>query len=124
MSDISRRALLGATGTAAAATLLTTTGTAQAAETEGGKHGYTPHATSKETEALMAGTRYTVKYEAYLDTDEDSITHATFDGSADPDDAWAFLDAAKARHQKRYPTLNATGRVIRYEQVTTEMPHP
>jgi secreted PhoX family phosphatase len=126
VSDISRRTLLGATGTVAAATLITTTGTAQAAETAGGKRENTSQATTKGTNALMAATTTTLKYEAYLvyDAEGDIITSATFEAHADPGDMWAFIDAATARYQQTHPTMATTGHVDRYDQVVTEIPHP
>ncbi|MFJ5720415.1 hypothetical protein [Streptomyces sp. NPDC093149] len=74
----------------------------------------------------MAGTTSTVKYEAYLveDTEGEWAASATFGSGADPGDMWAFVDAAKARIQRRYPTLTFTGHVVRYDEVTTEIPHP
>ncbi|MBM9510715.1 hypothetical protein [Actinacidiphila acididurans] len=73
----------------------------------------------------MAGTTTTLKYEAYLQSDEgDYVTDATFDAQANPADIWAYLDAVKVRYQQKYPTLTFTGHVQRYDQVVTEIAHP
>ncbi|WP_249938540.1 hypothetical protein [Streptomyces mirabilis] len=57
MSEISRRTVLGAaTGTAAAAALLTAAGTAQAAATVDDKSEGTRQATNQETDTPMAVT--------------------------------------------------------------------
>ncbi|MEL5955137.1 hypothetical protein AADR41_10205 [Streptomyces sp. CLV115] len=125
MSDISRRALLSATGAVAASTLLTTTGTAQAADTTGGRDENTPHSTLKETEASMAGGSQTLKYVAYIASpDMEVLNDATFGVGADPTDMWAYLDDATARLQERHPSYSFTPRLVRYDQVTTEIPRP
>lgn len=125
MADISRRTLVGAGGTIAAATLLTTTGTAQAAETESGERTTAPHTKRKETGAVMAATTSTLKYEAYVISDEgEVVASATFDGNADAGDMWAYVDSAKARSAQQYPNSVFTGHVQRYDQVVTDIPHP
>ncbi|MCX4444950.1 hypothetical protein ACIOEZ_07575 [Streptomyces sp. NPDC087866] len=125
MPDISRRALLGATGAAATSTILVTTGTAQAADTSGGKDVHTPPSTSKEAGTLMTSGSQTLKYVAYISSpDMEVLNDATFGVGADPADMWAYLDDAMARLQERHPSYSFTPRLVRYDQVTTEMPRP
>ncbi|MFD7056113.1 hypothetical protein ACFWBS_45800 [Streptomyces mirabilis] len=66
MSEISRRTVLGAAGTAATAALLTAAGTAQAAATVDDKSEDTRQATNQETDTPMAVTTEEQKYEASL----------------------------------------------------------
>ncbi|MEV5604603.1 hypothetical protein AB0L33_24490 [Streptomyces sp. NPDC052299] len=124
MPDISRRALLGATGaTAAASAFLTTAGTAQAADIAGGKDGHVTHNTLTEAETLMASGSQTLKYVAYISSpDMEVLNDATFGVGADPADMWAYLDDATARLQERHPSYSFTPRLVRYDQVTTEIP--
>jgi hypothetical protein len=73
----------------------------------------------------MASTTSTLRFEAYVISDEgDEVAKATFDAQADAGDMWAFIDAAKARYAKQYPSLVFTGHVDRYDQVVTDIPHP
>lgn len=126
MEGISRRTVLGAaTGTAAAATLLTAAGTAQAADTAGDKSTTkSPHAT-KGSEAPMAVTTTQQKYEGYVQNDEGEwMAHATFDSYSDIGDMWAFVDTALARVRQEYPNSTFTGNVRRYDQVITDIAHP
>lgn len=126
MSEISRRTVLGsAAGTAAAAALLTTAGTAQAAATVDAKSEDARQATNQETDTPMAVTTEAQKYEAYVANDEGEwLTHATFDPTADVGDMWAFVDAALARLRPRYPNYTFTGIVRRYDQVINDIAHP
>ncbi|MFE5372758.1 hypothetical protein [Streptomyces mirabilis] len=66
MSEISRRTVLDAAGTAATAGLLTAAGTAQAAATVDDKSEDTRQATNQETDTPMAVTTEEQKYEASL----------------------------------------------------------
>ncbi len=126
MEGISRRTVPNAaTGTAAAATLLTATGTAHAGTV--GDQGTTkaPHATKRGTEAPMAVTTTTQKYEAYVLNDEGEwAAHATFDADSDLGDIYAFVDAAAARMRQKYPSITFTTAVQRYDQVITDIAHP
>ncbi|MGV9358069.1 hypothetical protein [Streptomyces misionensis] len=125
MSDISRRTVLGATGAVAASALLTAPGTARAAETADGKDTSTPHNTSKETVTTMAGGSQTLKYVAYISSpDMEVLNDATFGVDADPADMWAYLDDATARLKDRHPSYSFTPRLVRYDEVTTEIAHP
>ncbi|MEU1446063.1 MULTISPECIES: hypothetical protein [Streptomyces] len=126
MSEISRRTVLGAAGTAATAALLTAAGTAQAAATVDDKSADTRQATNQETDTPMAVTTEEQKYEAYVANDEGEwLTHAIFDAHADIGDMWAFVDAAPlARLRPRYPNYTFTGTVRRYDQVITDIAHP
>ncbi|MEU6553217.1 hypothetical protein ABZ915_23480 [Streptomyces sp. NPDC046915] len=125
MSEISRRTVLGAAGTAAAAALLTGAGTAQAADTTDEKSADTRQATNQETDTPMAVTTEEQKYEAYVATDEGEwVAQATFEAHSDPGDMWAYVDAAVARLRQKYPSMTFTGNVRRYDQVITDIAHP
>ncbi|WP_409474518.1 hypothetical protein [Streptomyces sp. HC307] len=125
MSEISRRTVLGAAGTAAAAALLTPAGTAQAADTADDKSADTRQATNQETGTPMAVTTEEQKYEAYVASDEGEwVAHATFNAHSDTGDMWAFVDAALARLRQKYPNSTFTGNVRRYDQVITDIAHP
>ncbi|MGW7255298.1 hypothetical protein [Streptomyces sp. NPDC054834] len=129
MSGISRRTVLGAAGTAAAAALLTAAGTAQAADTAddttAAKSEDTRQATNQETDTSMAVTTEEQKYEAYVATDEGEwVANATFAAHSDPGDMWAYVDAAVARLRQKYPNSTFTGNVRRYDQVITDIAHP
>ncbi|MFD4524036.1 hypothetical protein ACFWP7_08930 [Streptomyces sp. NPDC058470] len=125
MSEISRRTMLGAaTGTATAAALLTAAGTARAAATVDDESEDTRQATNQETDTPMAVTTEEQKYEAYVASSDEWLTHAIFDAHSDSGDMWAFVDAALARLRQRYPTMTFTGNVRRYDQVITDIAHP
>lgn len=126
MSEISRRTLLGAGGTVAAATLVTTaSGTADAADTAGDKGGSTPHATKKGVVAPQDVSTQTLKYEAFVLSDEGEWpAHAIFDASSDVGDMWAWVDAARTRLEHTYTNNTFTGHVQRYDQVITSIDHP
>ncbi|MCN9244675.1 hypothetical protein NGF19_28505 [Streptomyces sp. RY43-2] len=73
----------------------------------------------------MASGSQTLKYEAYIRSpDMEVLNDATFGVDADPADIWAYLDEATARLQKRYPSYSFTPRLVRYDQVTTEIERP
>ncbi|MER5427537.1 hypothetical protein [Streptomyces sp. NPDC002588] len=125
MPEISRRTVLGAAGTAAAAALATTSGTAQAADTAGGQGEATPHTMNQEADTPMAVTTEAQKYEAFVTNDEGEwAAHAIFDAQSDAGDMWAFVDAALARLRQTYPNLTFTGKVRRYDQVITDIARP
>lgn len=127
MSEISRRTLLGATGSVAAATLLTTTATgrAHAAGSTTGADRHRSHTTAEGTTAGMATVTTPVNYEAFVQSDEGEWpAHATFDGYSDPGDVWAFVDSAKARLERQYPARTFTGHVRRTDSVVTDIAHP
>ncbi|WP_155056678.1 hypothetical protein [Streptomyces blattellae] len=125
MSEISRRTVLGAAGTAATAALLSAAGTAQAADTAHDSSEYALRATDQETDTSMAVTIEEQKYEAYVASDEGEwLAHATFDAHSDTGDMWAFVDAALVRLRQQYPNSTLTGNVRRYDQVITDIAHP
>ncbi|NEA77237.1 hypothetical protein [Streptomyces sp. SID13588] len=128
MSEISRRTLLGATGTAAAATLLTTTAAQAHAAGTTNPVRHPSRTTAEGSTAGMATVTNTVNYEAFVQSDDegDSVwrAHATFDPTSDPADLWAFIDAAKARLERQNPELRYSGHVRRTDSVVTDLAHP
>ncbi|WP_225840112.1 hypothetical protein [Streptomyces sp. NK08204] len=73
----------------------------------------------------MASGSQTLKYVAYISSpDMEVLNDATFGVGADPADMWAYLDDATARLQEKYPSYSFTPRLVRYDQVTTEISHP
>ncbi|MFB7209161.1 hypothetical protein ACFYY1_35990 [Streptomyces sp. NPDC001890] len=73
----------------------------------------------------MASGSQTLKYVAYIASpDMEVLNDATFGVGADPADMWAYLDDATARLQERHPSYSFTPRLVRYDQVTTEIPRP
>jgi hypothetical protein len=125
VSEISRRTVLGAAGTTAAAAFLTTAGAGQAVATAGDKSEDTRQAANQETDIPMAVTTEEQKYEAYVANDEGEwLTHAIFDAHSDTGDMWAFVDAALVRLRQKYPNWTFTGYVRRYDQVITDIAHP
>jgi hypothetical protein len=125
VSEISRRTVLGAAGTTAAAAFLTTAGAGQAVATADDKSEDTRQAANQETDTRMAVTTEEQKYEAYVANDEGEwLTHAIFDAHADTGDMWAFVDAALVRLRQKYPNWTFTGYVRRYDQVITDIAHP
>lgn len=123
MAEISRRAVLGAAGTGAAA-VLTATGAAPPAAAVGTRDDIR-QTTTRGADTSMAVTTEEKKYQAYV-TNEDSewAAHAVFDAYSDPGDMWAFVDAALLRLRGRYPSITFTGHVERFDEVITDIAHP
>ncbi|MEU6539968.1 hypothetical protein [Streptomyces sp. NPDC047000] len=125
MAEISRRTVLGTAGPAAAAVLLTTAGTAGAADAAKDRSEDTLATTIQETDTPMAVTTEEQKYEAYVVANgEERVAQATFAAHSDVDDMWAYVDAALTRLRAQNPNSTFTGNVQRYDQVITDIAHP
>ncbi|TWV55649.1 hypothetical protein FRZ03_06685 [Streptomyces misionensis] len=73
----------------------------------------------------MASGSQTLKYVAYISSpDMEVLNDATFGVDADPADMWAYLDDATARLKDRHPSYSFTPRLVRYDEVTTEIARP
>lgn len=73
----------------------------------------------------MTSGSQTLKYVAYIGSpDMEVLSDATFGVCADPADMWAYLDDATARLQAKHPSYSFVPHLVRFDQVTTDIPRP